>query len=76
VRLRHYTEDQRRWLGRRYAAGGKVFLLLWIEDEYLLFRDKKVLVVGTMAAADLRVAACRSWRGAIDGEELIEELTR
>lgn len=38
LRLDHYTPKQRAWALRREKAGGKVWLLLRVDNEWLLFR--------------------------------------
>lgn len=37
IRLPHYTVEQRAWQRQRGEAGGKVFILLRVEREYMLF---------------------------------------
>lgn len=37
VRIPHFTQQQRNFLMKRHNLGGKAFLLLRVEDEWLLF---------------------------------------
>ena len=40
LRLPHFTPLQREWLRRRWEHGGKAFLLLRVDKEWLLFGGK------------------------------------
>lgn len=74
VRLQHYTKEQQNDLKDRILAGGRVALLLQVAEDYLLFTDARVLIVGKVIRAELERAATRIWQGAINGRELLEEL--
>jgi len=54
LKLDHFTNEQRVWLTRRCAAGGRAFLVLKVGDEWLLFNG--------------RVAA--EWVGRVDRHQL------
>jgi len=54
VRLPHFTAMQRRWLERRHNLGGKCFLLLRVELDWLLFDGLTAAwYVGRMSKNDL-----------------------
>lgn len=74
VRLPHFTQQQRGWLRARSEAGGRVFLLLQVEREYLLFDGRRAQAVGYLVREQLYEACCGRWRGSLDALELIELL--
>lgn len=73
VRLDHFTPQQRVWLLRRSQRGGRVHLLLKVEETWLLFRgDVAAEVVGRANKAQLHGAAIRVWSRGLVEKELIE----
>lgn len=58
VLLEHFTAEQRIWLARRCARGGKAWLLLCVEKEWLLFDGRWAAEhVGKVAQEVLREAS-------------------
>jgi hypothetical protein len=58
VRVDHFTNEQRRWLFDRVSNGGRAYLLLQVDHEYLLFRgDVAALRVGGSTMEELQKEA-------------------
>ena len=79
LRLRHYTDQQRRWLDRRWrAAGGRgAWLLLQVRRDWLIFRGCDAGAVGTLARPELFELAAAHWVGKHAAmEELPKWLTK
>lgn len=77
VRIPHFTIQQRIWLRKRTAAGGKCWLLLVICREWLLFRgDVAAEHVGNVTLEVLREVAAEKWCNRPDREVLISCLTK
>jgi hypothetical protein len=73
VRVDHFTPIQRGWLRRRAARGGRTWLLLRVDREWLLFKGEVAAdVVGCSNAADLRAAATALWATRPTESELVE----
>lgn len=63
VKLPHYTDQQRRWLMREGRCGGRAWLLLQVDTDYLLFDWRAAQAVGYLTKAELyKVARC-VWDG-------------
>lgn len=76
VRLDHYTQEQRDWLLRRTISGGRAWLLLQVEREYLLFDGVAAQQVGRLTRKGLGELARCTWQGRLNYAELIECLTK
>jgi hypothetical protein len=62
VRIEHFTMEQKAWLINHAREGGRAFLLLRVDHQYLLFHGKDVLPVGdTLTRADLEVLSAAQW---------------
>lgn len=70
LRIPHYTAEQRNWLERHGKRGGRCFLLLQVEREYLLFNWSGAQSVGRVALDELRTVAVARWSGRIDFHSL------
>lgn len=56
------SPGQRIWINRRHAAGGRVYVLLQIAGDWLLFYGVVACrVLGSVRAAELRAAAVGRW---------------
>ena len=77
VSLDHFTLVQRRWLNKRYTAGGNAWLLLQVQREWLLFtgRDAKDYV-GFLTRKGLYKVARARWTKGLNKEGLIKCLQR
>lgn len=76
VALPHYTRQQRRWLAKRYDAGGDCWLLLQCRKEWLLFNGKAAACcVGRVDRATLYYLADRTWVQGLHEGELLECLS-
>ena len=59
LRLDHYTQEQRIWHSRRWRKGGRVFVLVQIGSEFLLFNGLVASeVLGLVPQAELRSRSC------------------
>lgn len=71
------TQEQRIWAVRRHHAGGKVFLLLKISNEWLLFYGYVAAeYLGKVTLETLREKAIKTWKIRINDQELREILTK
>ena len=72
VEVDHYTPQQRVWSKLRWKAGGAMFLLLQVGQEYLLFTgDVAPEVVGRATRQELYDAAAKHWRRGLDRTKLM-----
>lgn len=73
VRVPHFTPQQRSWLLRRSKAGGRVFMLMRVESDWLLFEGGLAAkIVGKVPRAGLEHFALKVWRKKLEAEELRE----
>lgn len=72
VKVDHFTTQQRVWLTRRCAAGGKAFLLLKVgESDWLLFIGSvAAAIVGKVTQKQLYYYALTSWTNTPTPQEL------
>ena len=71
----HIQPGQKPFWSRRAAVGGRIFVLLKVGREWLLFDGAtaaKLLGVGTKV--DLRMFAVKRWAKKLDADELVAEL--
>ncbi len=77
VRISHFTQQQRTRLMARQVLGGNVFLLLKVNQEWLLFDGKTAAIyVGRVTKRDLIDRAAKHWSNGLVTEELIECLKK
>ena len=53
IKVEHYSLKQKLWALNRMQAGGRVFLLLHIDNFWLLFKGASMFFVGRANAAQL-----------------------
>jgi hypothetical protein len=71
VQVPHFTPQQRSWLLRRHARGGRVHLLLKVDVSWLLFTgDVAAKVLGRVDRRELWEAACGHWPRGLQEMEL------
>jgi len=70
LHISHYTADQKNWLFRHGSKGGACFILLQIENVYMLFGWESCVWVGEMTYDEHIKAAIRVWTGNINWDEL------
>jgi len=72
----HFTPQQRVFLRRRRHKGGRAFLLLLVDDVWMLFDGcTAATFLDDLPYAKLREIAIRVWPGGFDEQELRELLT-
>jgi len=77
VRIEHFTDQQRRWLKRRWELGGNAWLLLQIGREWLLFHGLDAHdYVGNLTRNGLYRCARMRWTKGLQNEELVACLKR
>lgn len=77
IALGHFTTQQRRWLRRRCNAGGKAYLLLQVQREWLLFNGITAgEVIGDLTRAELYNFVCARWVNGLNRESFIACLER
>ena len=74
-RLPHFTPEQRRWLSRRWKAGGLVWLMLRTEGEWLLFDGYSAAILGSAPLYALRMRAAARWEDTPESQELCSWLS-
>lgn len=69
--ISHYTEYQKTWALRRHHVGGKVFLLLKISSEWLLFYGHVAAEnLNKVSLNELRRVAIGRWVKKLNNQEL------
>ncbi len=78
IKLDHdMTPEQRVWAIRRSRAGGKVWLLLKISNEWMLFKGEVAAeYLGYSTLEKLQEVAVKTWKNKLNDLELIEILTK
>ncbi len=77
ISISHFTTQQRRWLRNRCNAGGKAYLLLQVQKEWLLFTGIDAGdCIGNLTRAELYDSACARWTNGLKRESFIECLDR
>lgn len=66
VTVQHFTPQQRIWIRDRVEKGGKVLLLLRVDDEWMLFSGKQVDKIGTWTEAEMTFFAQGYWKRTFD----------
>ena len=75
--IEHYTPLQRTWAIRRAHAGGKVWLLLKVSNEWLLFRGEIAAeYLNKVNIEKLREVAEKVWKIRLNDQELCEVLMK
>ena len=69
VRIPHYTAQQRRFLERRWNAGGNAYLLIQIGRVYLLYDGVGASCVGSMNRAEMLATVRKGWSSLADMRE-------
>lgn len=73
LRVRHFTPQQRIWLARRYKKGGNVWLLLRVQNDWLLFDGQTAAThLGLRTRAELTALAHRVWHKRLNEQEFRE----
>lgn len=76
VVLDHYTAQQQCWHIRRHHAGGKVFILLKVANEWFLYYGHEAPeFLGKVDLETLRKKAIGKWKSKLNDAELRELLT-
>lgn len=58
VRLHHpYTDDQKRWAQKRTAAGGKVWLVVKVANDWYIFLPPESYLVGELTKDEMKQKA-------------------
>lgn len=77
VRVEHFTPQQRIWLDRRWRSGGAAWVLLKVEQDWLLLTGEAAArVLGKVTKGELISAATRHWHGSAYKKELATCLSR
>ena len=74
LRIQHYTQEQKLWIGSMGDLSGSVFLLLQVAKEYLLFDSEAAQYVGEYTRGELTADAMGHWLHSVDWDELQEML--
>jgi hypothetical protein len=61
VRIPHYTDDQRRWLRTRQAAGETCFLVLQVRNEWFVWDADGAQTVGHQTKEEMKQSAKAYW---------------
>lgn len=71
VKIKHYTDQQRKWLFEEGQAGGRAWLLLQVGTDYLLFDWRAAQAVGYLTRAELFKVARAVWEGELSRAPLV-----
>lgn len=73
LKIDHYTTEQHTWAIRRHHAGGRVFVLLKVSNEWLLFYGHTAPeFLGKVSLNELREKAIKVWLQKLNDAELKE----
>lgn len=77
VKIDHYTPQQKNWLRIRGRIGGHCFLLLKVDNVYLLFDHETAQAVYTGMTQDEMMCNCLFWSvGELHTQEFLAYLTK
>ncbi len=77
VEVDHYTIQQKRWAIERRKAGGSVWLLLQVRQEWLLFEGiAATLLIDKGTREQLYAGAKHYWPKGLDVESFVEVIRR
>jgi hypothetical protein len=75
--IEHYTNEQRTWCARREQAGGRVWVLLKVSNEWFLFKGYIASeFLGKVPIETLRQVAEKTWKVKLNNQELRNILTQ
>jgi hypothetical protein len=74
LKIPHLTDDQRNWAAAHGSRSGLCFILLQVEDSYMLFDWTKSYMVGRLSYEDHTKIATRFWFKRIHWRELRDAL--
>lgn len=67
VRMEHFTNQQRIWLERRWRHSGAAWLLVKVDQTWLLFSGETgARVAGRVVREELEAAATKVWRNSAE----------
>lgn len=73
VTLPHFTPQQRIWISQRWRRGGRVWVLLQVGHDWLLFDGQTAAdKIGYYDRETLLVLATQCWMGGLRDEEFVE----
>lgn len=73
VRLHHpYTDDQKLWAQKRTAAGGKVWLVVKVANDWYVFLPPNSYEVGTLTKDEMKEKALAWWHFEPPQNELLK----
>lgn len=75
VRIPHYTDDQRRWLRERQAAGERCFLVLQIRREWFVWDADGAQTIGHQTRQEMIDGALAYWNHTPSSEEMLEAIS-
>lgn len=75
MKIKHWTAEQENWLITRGKRGGSCFVLIQIENCYLLIDWSECHLIGKVNFTQLCDAAIRVWHSRINWEELTKLLS-
>lgn len=75
--ISHYTPNQRTWAIRRAHAGGRVWLLLKVSNEWILLKGEVAAeYLGYTTLKELKEKAVHTWKIKLNDKELREILMK
>lgn len=75
VKIEHYTPQQKNWLRIRGRAGGNCFLVLQVDDVFMVFDHETAQSVGSITQDDMMFNCMFYSIGDINTSELFKALT-
>lgn len=73
VRLKHpYTDDQKAWAAKRTAAGGKVWLVVKVANDWFIFLPPESYLVGELTKVEMKEKALAWFHFEPPQEELLK----
>ncbi|MCK9231141.1 MAG: hypothetical protein RBS96_02535 [Dehalococcoidales bacterium] len=72
LKVEHFTPQQKNWIRLNHKAGARVFLMIQVGKDYLIFDGETAQNVGAMNKHEMFVMALKSWSNRINSQELIK----
>lgn len=74
LKLKHYTKQQKNWIRTHHNHGCRVFLMIQVERDYLIFDGENAQNVGKMTKKEMFLFSIMTWKNYINENELIKIL--
>ena len=74
LRIRHFTDEQRRWLYKRYERGGGAYVFIQVGREFMLFTGVEMLLLGRKNKTWMLDNCCGYWYNRINPTDFLKTI--